>query len=130
MRCETYKDLDNFILQSEVKPLRGKISKEEYQNLWSSSTDKAKELWQELLSKNEKFFRKDGYLDIEYLSDKKVYRRIPLKRGQPAKEDKIKKDKKVTIRLDDELEEILNDYCQTNNIKPSEAIRKAILKLR
>jgi hypothetical protein len=130
MRCEDYKELQNLILDLEVKPLRRKIPNSEYQELWSGSSDKAKQIWEELLEKNKKFYKKDGYLEIEYLSYKKIYRRKPLSKGQPKKSEDDIKDKRLTIRINSELQEILNNYCQTFNVTESEAIRRAIQDLR
>lgn len=128
MRITNINELETFIINSEVRPLRGKIAKEEYQILWRSTGQRAKEVWQDLINKNSKFYNKDKYLDIEYLSDKKQYRRIKLSKGRP-KEEKTK-DKRVTIRLDTELANILDDYCKKNNKSESEAIRKAIYNLQ
>ena len=128
MRCESWEQLKDLIINKEIKPQRGKIDGVEYQKIWSSSGEKARDLWEQLIKKNEKFFLRDGYLDIEYLSDKNNYRRILLSKGRPKQEQT--KDKRITIRLDSGLQEILNNYCQTNNINESEAIRIAIHELK
>lgn len=122
MKCESWYDLHNLILDNEVRPLKGKISSEEFQKRWSAASEKAKKLWEKLIKNNQKYFDADGSLDIEFFNGK--YRRIPMRRGRPKKEEK--KDNRITIRLDDDLTEKLNEYCRTNNIKPSEVGREAI----
>lgn len=122
-RCEGFRDLENLMLRQLERPKH----KEEYAEalrVRQEVISKAPELWKELVKKNEKWFKQEGYLDIEYLSDKNTYRRKPLERGRPKKRETM--GKRITIRLDAELEEILNKYCQTNNITESEAIRRAI----
>ena len=112
MKCENYKDLQVLILKQIPKPKNNR-EKEHYQKEQVVTTEKAKMLWEELLDKNKKFYERDGFLNIEYLSDKKQYRRKPLAKGRPKKESV--KEKRITIRMDHEITEILNNYCQTNN---------------
>lgn len=127
MKCESWRDLETLIINSEIKPLKNKIDSMEYQRKWAGAREKAQELWQELLEKNKKFFEKYGYLDIEFINGK--YRRRPMSKGQPQKEESIKKDRKIVIRLDDELEEKLINYCNKHNVNISEAVREAIRRL-
>lgn len=127
MKCENWKDLQNLIIQSEIMPQKNKISKEEYLKLWNESTSKAQKIWEKLLELNKKFYNKDKYLDIEYLSDKNIYRRKPLGRGRPKEADN--KDFRLTVRLDKYSMDKLIKYCQTKNISESEAIRQAIQML-
>ena len=42
MRCENWWDFEMLILTEEVKPQKGKISKEEYQDLLQNASDRAK----------------------------------------------------------------------------------------
>lgn len=127
MKCENWKDLQDLIIQSEIMPLKYNLSKDEYLKLWNESTNKAQKIWKKLLDVNQKFYDKDKYLDIEYLSDKKIYRRKSLSRGRPKKTDN--KETRITIRLDKNHIEKLKKYCQTKNISESEAIRQAIQML-
>jgi hypothetical protein len=127
MKCETYKDLQTLMLKQIAKPKNSK-EKEQYQKEWAETTEKAKMLWEELIVKNKKFYERDRFLIIEYLSDKKQYRRKPLAKGRPKKE--TVKEKRITIRMDEETVEILNNYCQINNVSESEAIRRAVMKLK
>jgi len=112
----------------QIAKSKNSKEKEQYQKEWAETAEKAKMLWEELIVKNKKFYERDRILIIEYLSDKKQYRRKPLAKGRPKKE--TVKEKRITIRMDEEIVEILNNYCQTNNISESEAIRQAIMKLK
>jgi len=127
MKCESYKDLQTLVLKQIPKPKNSK-EKEKYQKEWAETTEKAEKLWGELLNKNKKFFERDGFLYIEYLSGKKRYRRKPLAKGRPKKQSV--KDSRITIRMDKEISEILNNYCRTKNMSESEAIRRAIMNLK
>ena len=40
------------------------------------------------------------------------------------------KNHKVTVRLDDEAENILERYCKQKNVEKGEAVRRGIKKLR
>lgn len=124
MKCESWYDLHNLILDNEVRPLKNKVSKEQFQKLWVDSGDRAKNEWQKLKQKNSRYFDLDGFIDIEFFKGR--YRRVPMHRGRPKKENK--KSNRVTIRLDDDLAYRLNKYCQTNNINPSEVAREALEK--
>jgi hypothetical protein len=115
------------MLKQIAKPKNSKEN-EQYRKEWAETTEKAKMLWEELIVKNKKFYERDRFLNIEYLSDKNQYRRKPLAKGRPKKESV--KENRITIRMDEEIVEILNNYCQTNNISESEAIRRAIMKLK
>lgn len=127
MKCESYKDLQTLMLK-QIPKHKNSQEKERYQKEWIETMGKAQKLWEELLVKNKKFYERDKFLNIEYLPDKKQYRRKPLAKGRP-KQDSIK-EKRITIRMDEKTKEILNDYCQTNNISESEAIRRAIMNLK
>jgi hypothetical protein len=127
MKCVNNKDLQTLMINQILKPKNNK-EKEQYQKEWVETTEKAKKLWEELLDKNKKFFERDGFLYIEYLSDKKQYRRKPLAKGRPRKQSV--KEKRITIRIDEEIKGILHYYCQTYNVTESEAIRRAILSIK
>ena len=133
MKCSNIDDLHDLVLNCEVKQQRRRISKgeitgEEFHKLWSSSNERAIKEWQQLLDKNKNFFDKYNYLDIEYVEGNKTYRRIPLSKGRPKEINT--KNIRISIRLDNELQEILNDYCMTNNLNSSDAIRIAIKMLK
>lgn len=133
MRCENKGDLKDLIIKSELYPLGqrvklGEVTKEEYQRQWVSTDDKAIELWDKLIEKNNKLYAKYGYLDIEYVESKNIYRRQPMKRGQPTKE--VKKDIKVSIKLDAKEMKLLENYCTKKNITKSKAIRELINGLK
>ena len=49
------------------------------------------------------------------------------KLGRPTLEPK--KDR-ITVRLDGESSDILDKYCNQESLKPAEAVRKAIKKLK
>lgn len=48
--------------------------------------------------------------------------------GRPKIENP--KSERLSIRLDDESNKILNDYCEQENIKKPEAVRRGISKLK
>lgn len=132
MICKEWDDLRVFMIKCEVEPLRElvrseELSKEEYISKFRDCESKAKELWGKLVESNIKFFNKDKFLDIEYLSDKKTYRRKPLSRGRPSVKEK--KDNRITIRLNDNEMKILENYCRTKNMSESKAVRYAIRRL-
>lgn len=128
MKCYNADDLHSLLLHAEIKPLKGKIANQEYQNLWRFSRDKSQLIWSELLIKNEKFYNKDGFIDVEYLSDKNIYRRKPLPKGRPREINT--KEHRRTVRLDDALMEQLAEYCKVHGCDESEAIRVAIKRLK
>jgi hypothetical protein len=127
MKCESYKDLQTLILKQIPKP-KNSEEKEQYQKEWVETTEKAQKLWGKLVDKNKKFYEHDKFLNIEYLSGKKQYRRKPLAKGRPTKQSI--KERRITIRIDEETKGILMDYCQTSNVSESEAIRRAIMNLK
>ena len=51
---------------------------------------------------------------------------MPPKLGRPTDNPK---DERITVRLDKEASEILNAYCNQENIGKAEAIRQGIKKL-
>ena len=124
-RVESWREL-GYLIKQDIKKNNPTIGKQELKKLIDSATEdnKLKEIWEKLIEKNSKYYMLDKYLELEVYKGK--VRRVPAKVGQPKKADNTIKDKRVTVRLDVELSEILNNYCQTNNISESEAIRKAI----
>lgn len=53
---------------------------------------------------------------------------MPVKKiGRPTLDPK--KDR-ITVRLDGESSDILDKYCNQESLKPAEAVRKAIKKLK
>ena len=77
--------------------------------------------------KHKEEFEKNGYLELMYDNNKKVFR---LKRNPGRPKSKNRKDIKKVFRIDSKLQQILEDYCRTNKVKESEAIREAIRKLK
>lgn len=133
MQCYDFNDFKTMVLKNISKEYRNKVtlgtlSKEEYLKIRTEASENAQKLWEQLIQKNEKFYKKDDYLDIEYLADKNIYRRVPLKKGRPKQEEK--KENRVTVRLDKELQDILDKYCEVKGKKESEAIRDAIMELK
>ena len=72
-------------------------------------------------------YERFGYLDVVVHDDLRVERK-KLQRGRP-KEEKSKS-YRITVRLDDELYELLQKYCQTKNMSESEAVRQLISELK
>ncbi|MGI9862871.1 hypothetical protein SDD30_15945 [Moorella naiadis] len=89
--------------------------------------EEAPALWAGLVRENERFYRRDGYLDVE-LDKKGRPRRKPLGRGRPRAPQPKKKT--ITVRLDQATFDKLQDYCKTKNILASEAVRRAVRLLR
>jgi hypothetical protein len=128
-KCKVYLDFAKLIFINNMFP-----EKTDERQISCNQTDNkdmmlgSEKLWNEIIKKNKKYYERDGYLNIEYLSDKKLYRRKPFTKGRPKKVSI--KQKRITIRMDEEVSNILNSYCQTNNISESEAIRRAIMTLK
>lgn len=52
---------------------------------------------------------------------------MPPRTGRPTENPK---GKPVTVRLDEESKNILDDYCKQENVEKGEAIRRGIKKLK
>ena len=54
--------------------------------------------------------------------------KLSPRNGRPKAENP--KSERVTVRLDKKHSQILQDYCEQENIEKAEAIRRGILKLK
>lgn len=115
-RCKDVYDLYRLIYGKKYSPIRKDSSLQ---------LKKAKEIWDKLLEEGIDGFQENGCIEI--LSDNKSVRLKNKKPGRPPATNSM--DIKKTIRMDHETATKLDNYCQTNNIKLSEAIRIAINKL-
>ena len=115
-RCKDIYDLYRLMYGKKYSPI-GKVNNQQLK--------KAKELWDKLIEEVIDEFQENGYIEI--LSDNKSVRLKNKKPGRPPATNSM--DIKKTIRMDHETATKLDNYCQTNNIKLSEAIRIAINKL-
>jgi len=127
-RCYTQKDFQVLILQ-EFSRRRPQSPEEtaKLQKEYLKLVDDVPRLWEEFVKKHKNIYERLGYLDVIVHDDLRVERK-KLSRGRP-KEEKSKAHR-ITIRLDDELYELLQKYCRTKNMSESEAIRKLILDLK
>lgn len=83
--------------------------------------------YQELISLDKNFYDRNGYIEVERDPETNI---LSLKKRVKGRPSSIKsKDKNVTLRMSNEEIEQLDNYCNTNNIKRSEAIRIALEKL-
>jgi hypothetical protein len=127
-RCYEQHDFQVLVL-SEFSKRRASTEKEkwELQREYLRLIDKIPQMWEEFVQKHKNIYDRFGYLDVIVHDDLRVERK-KLKRGRP-KED-TSKSRRITVRLDDELYQILQKYCQTKNISESEAIRRLIEELK
>jgi Ribbon-helix-helix protein, copG family len=127
-RCYEQDDFQVLVL-SELSKRRTSTEKEkwELQREYLRLIDKIPQMWKEFVQKHKNIYDRFGYLDVIVHDDLRVERK-KLKRGRP-KED-ISKSHRITVRLDDELYQILQKYCQTKNLTESEAIRRLIEELK
>ena len=127
-RCYTQKDFQVLILQ-EFSRRRPQSPEEttKLQKEYLKLVDDVPRMWEEFVKKHKNIYERLGYLDVIVHDDLRVERK-KLSRGRP-KEEKSKAHR-ITIRLDDELYELLQKYCRTKNMSESEAIRKLILDLK
>jgi Ribbon-helix-helix protein, copG family len=127
-RCYERHDFQVLVL-SEFSKRRASTEKEkwELQREYLRLIDKIPQMWEDFVRKHKNIYDRFGYLDVIVHDDLTVERK-KLKRGRP-KED-TSKSRRITVRLDDELYQILQKYCQTKNISESEAIRRLIEELK
>ncbi|PDM40341.1 CopG family transcriptional regulator [Parageobacillus yumthangensis] len=127
-RCYEQHDFQVLVL-SEFSKRRASTEKEkwELQREYLRLIDKIPQMWEEFVQKHKNIYDRFGYLDVIVHDDLRVERK-KLKRGRP-KED-MSKSRRITVRLDDELYQILQKYCRTKNISESEAIRRLIEELK
>ena len=98
------------------------------QDTWGSATEKLYEvLWYDLMAGHGEYFRKHKYLPIEYdISTNKFSVVIPGA-GRPPTNSPM--EKPLGIRIDESTLYRLDNYCHTNKIKRSEAVRQALSML-
>ncbi|OQP10450.1 ribbon-helix-helix protein, CopG family [Geobacillus thermoleovorans] len=127
-RCYEQHDFQVLVL-SEFSKRRASTEKEkwELQREYLRLIDKIPQMWEEFVQKHKNIYDRFGYLDVIVHDDLRVERK-KLKRGRP-KED-TSKSRRITVRLDDELYQILQKYCWTKNLTESEAIRRLIEELK
>jgi macrodomain Ter protein organizer (MatP/YcbG family) len=127
-RCYEQHDFQVLVL-SEFSKRRASTEKEkwELQREYLRLIDKIPQMWEEFLQKHKNIYDRFGYLDVIVHDDLRVERK-KLKRGRP-KED-TSKSRRITVRLDDELYQVLQKYCRTKNLTESEAIRRLIEELK
>jgi Ribbon-helix-helix protein, copG family len=127
-RCYEQHDFQVLVL-SEFSKRRASTEKEkwELQREYLRLIDKIPQMWEEFVQKHKNIYDRFGYLDVIVHDDLRVERK-KLKRGRPK--EKTSMSHRITIRLDDELYQILQKYCQTKNISESEAIRRLIEELK
>jgi hypothetical protein len=117
------------LVLSEFSKRRASTEKEkwELQREYLRLIDKIPQMWEDFVRKHKNIYDRFGYLDVIVHDDLTVERK-KLKRGRP-KED-TSKSRRITVRLDDELYQVLQKYCQAKNLTESEAIRKLIEELK
>ncbi|ADU95966.1 ribbon-helix-helix domain-containing protein [Geobacillus sp. Y412MC52] len=127
-RCYNQKDFQVLILQ-EFSRCRPQSPEEtaKLQREYLKLMDDAPRMWEEFVEKHKNIYERLGYLDVIIHDDLRVERK-KLSRGRP-KEEKSKSHR-ITIRLDDELYELLQKYCRAKNVSESEAIRELIMELK
>ncbi|OQO98981.1 CopG family transcriptional regulator [Geobacillus sp. 44C] len=127
-RCYEQHDFQVLVL-SEFSKRRASTEKEkwELQREYLRLIDKIPQMWEEFVQKHKNIYDRFGYLDVIVHDDLTVERK-KLKRGRPK--EKTSMSHRITIRLDDELYQTLQKYCQTKKLTESEAIRRLIEELK
>jgi macrodomain Ter protein organizer (MatP/YcbG family) len=127
-RCYEQHDFQVLVL-SEFSKRRASTEKEKWdlQREYLRLIDKIPQMWEEFVQKHKNIYDRFGYLDVIVHDDLRVERK-KLKRGRPK--EKTSKSHRITIRLDDELYQVLQKYCQAKNLTESEAIRRLIEELK
>lgn len=127
-RCYEQHDFQVLVL-SEFSKRRASTEKEkwELQQEYLRLINKIPQIWEEFVQKHKNIYDRFGYLDVIVHDDLRVERK-KLKRGRPKEE--TAKSRRITVRLDDELYQILQKYCRTKNLTESEAIRRLIEELK
>jgi hypothetical protein len=127
-RCYEKHDFQVLVL-SEFSKRRASTEEEkwELQREYLRLIDKIPQMWEDFVRKHKNIYDRFGYLDVIVHDDLTVERK-KLKRGRPK--EKTAKSHRITIRLDDELHQVLQKYCQTKNLTESEAIRRLIEELK
>ncbi|QIZ69128.1 ribbon-helix-helix protein, CopG family [Geobacillus subterraneus] len=127
-RCYEQHDFQVLLLQefNRRRP-RSPEETEKLQKEYLRLLNEVPRMWEEFIEKHKNIYERFGYIDVIVHDDLQVERK-KLQRGRP-KEEKSKAHR-ITVRLDDELYELLQRYCQTRKLSESEAIRNLIKELR
>ncbi|MGL6015235.1 MAG: hypothetical protein ACRCZU_03950 [Selenomonadaceae bacterium] len=82
--------------------------------------------WAEMQQQYKEYFRKHGYIPVRFNAVKADFEVVVPSVGRPiaSKPKHIVKN----IRLDDAMNQMLDDYCITNKVGASEAVRRALQK--
>ena len=115
-------------LQIEMFKVFQKVTKrnEDYHEKYLSFLDNVSTVWNGLMKKHQHIYDKLGYMDLIIKEDLTIERK-KLKRGRPKKENN--KQYMLNVRLDEDLERILKEYCLSRDLTESEAIRELIKEL-
>lgn len=129
LRCFNNKDFQDIFYRAIIWPLskEEKIKKTINGWDWPKESD---ERWNSLIAKENTWYKKNGYIDVIYDSERKLFLRKKGSRGRPSLEKDKVKSRKISFRLDFNLSGIIDNYCKKYKVDESEAIRRAILKLR
>jgi hypothetical protein len=128
VRCSNVDDFRIAITRVHAKKQPSNdTEKWQYQQDYLKLLRDAPIMWDELLKQNQHIYNRLGYLDV-IIHDDLSYERKKLRRGRP-KEDKTRQ-YILNVRLDDELQSILKNYCNTNSKTESEVIRELIKGLK
>ncbi|WJQ05528.1 ribbon-helix-helix protein, CopG family (plasmid) [Geobacillus stearothermophilus] len=127
-RCYERHDFQVLLVQefNRRRP-RSPEETEKLQKEYLKLLDEVPRMWEEFVEKHKNIYERFGYIDVIVHDDLRVERK-KLQRGRP-KEEKSKAHR-ITVRLDDELYQLLQKYCQTKKLSESEAIRKLIGELK
>jgi hypothetical protein len=126
-KCYNASDFTNLITAVHGKK-RPQTEEEKWkrQEEYLQILNDAPKQWGKLVDEHRNIFQRLGYLELIVYSDLSVERK-KLQRGRP-KEVKSK-EYMLNVRLDDELQTILSNYCNTKNKTESDVIRELIRKL-
>jgi hypothetical protein len=80
--------------------------------------------WAEMRRQYKEYFRKHGYIPVRFDETKADFEVVVPSVGRPI----APKSKQVikNIRIDDAMNQMLDDYCKANKVSASELIRKAL----
>ena len=86
--------------------------------------DSYEDLWNEFKKDYHNYYYKNHYLPIRYLPDSQEFEVVIPTVGRPKTKKPV--DVIKSIRIRSKLYEQLDNYCKTNNVSTSEAIRQAL----
>jgi len=127
-RCYQEDDFEQLLLSvfQHIRP-QNEEEKRRLQEEYLRILEEAPQMWKQLIQENQSIYDRLGYLDVIVYEDLS-FERKKLKRGRP-KEPKTK-EHRITIRLEEDLYQILKEYCRTKKISESETIRELIQTLK